>query len=247
VDRPGFAHGAIGVAACWYGCAVGVADALLAAADGPHALAHLGAVDAVLAGARAVLDAAAVAIDADPKADAGLLGARVRVVVEAAATAVLDRGGRVLGAGPLCRDAAHARRVAGPHRLLATEPCRGRPRRSAPPYAAAERPDGDRDRRRRHHREGVAPHGAWRGGAPGWSRRMVTAIVGDGTAEEVWRRWLDRMPLPEVELADLGTPVVVAPHPDDEVLAVGGLLALAGAAELVAVTDGGASHPRRPP
>jgi hypothetical protein len=33
-------------------------------------------------------------------------------VVEAAAREVLDRTGRALGAGPLCRDGAHARRVA---------------------------------------------------------------------------------------------------------------------------------------
>jgi hypothetical protein len=112
VERPGFAHGGAGVAACWYGCAVGVARALLAGARGPHALSHLGAVDAALVGARAVLDQAAAAIDADPKADAGLLTARTRAVVEAAATEVLDRTGRALGAGPLCRDGAHAARVA---------------------------------------------------------------------------------------------------------------------------------------
>lgn len=112
VDRPGFAHGGIGVAACWYGGAVGVARALLAGARGPHALAHLGGVDAALAGARAVLEAAAVAIDADPGGDARRLARRVRAVVEAAATEVLDRVGRATGAGPLCRDAAHAHRVA---------------------------------------------------------------------------------------------------------------------------------------
>jgi hypothetical protein len=111
VDRPGFAHGGMGVAACWYGGAVGVARALLGAED-PYARAHLGGVDAALAGARAVLETAAAAVDADPKADARLLAGRVRAVVEAAATEVLDRTGRALGAGPLCRDRAHAHRVA---------------------------------------------------------------------------------------------------------------------------------------
>src|SRR5579862_7178865 len=47
--RPGFSHGGVGVAACWYGGARAVGRALAAAAAkrdvGPHALAHLGAVD----------------------------------------------------------------------------------------------------------------------------------------------------------------------------------------------------------
>ncbi|WP_328345571.1 acyl-CoA dehydrogenase [Micromonospora sp. NBC_00421] len=114
--RPGFWHGGLGVAACWYGGAVGIADTLYAAARhrrlGPHAMAHLGAVDAVLTAARAVLFAAADEIDANPSSDADRLAHQVRATVEAAATTVLDRVGRALGAGPLCRDARHARRVA---------------------------------------------------------------------------------------------------------------------------------------
>ncbi|MFF5292044.1 acyl-CoA/acyl-ACP dehydrogenase [Paractinoplanes globisporus] len=116
VDRPGFWHGGVGVAACWFGGGLGVADALLAAArrkdPGPHALAHLGGVDVALGAARAVLDDAATRIDADPKADAHRLALRVRATVEAAATEVIDRVGRALGAGPLCRDGDHSRRVA---------------------------------------------------------------------------------------------------------------------------------------
>jgi alkylation response protein AidB-like acyl-CoA dehydrogenase len=116
VGRPGFWHGGVGVAACWYGGALGVADPLLAAARdrdvGPHALAHLGAVDVALGAAGAVLRAAAATIDADPAAPAEALALRVRATVEAAATQVVDRVGRALGAGPLCRDAEHAQRVA---------------------------------------------------------------------------------------------------------------------------------------
>ncbi|MEU8819610.1 acyl-CoA dehydrogenase [Actinoplanes sp. NPDC048796] len=113
VDRPGFWHGGVGVAACWYGGAVGVADRLLAATDlGPHGLAHLGAVDVALGAARAVLAGAAAQIDADPAGNAHRLALRARATVEAAATEVLDRVGRALGAGPLGRDEAHARRVA---------------------------------------------------------------------------------------------------------------------------------------
>ena len=46
------------------------------------------------------------------------------------------------------------------------------------------------------------------------------------------------------------TVVVIAPHPDDEVLGVGGLLALLArkgtAIHIIAVTDGEASHPSSP-
>ena len=116
VDRPGFWHGGVGVAACWFGGALGVADALYAAARakdvGPHAYAHLGAVDVALGAARAVLEAAAAEIDAHPQRPAHTLALRVRATVEATATEVVDRVGRALGAGPLCRDAEHARRVA---------------------------------------------------------------------------------------------------------------------------------------
>jgi hypothetical protein len=92
---------------------------LLAAAAqrdvGPHALAHLGAVDIALHTARTALDVAAAEIDADPRdrRDGGRLRAlRVRALVEAVATEVMQRVGRALGAGPLCRDEAHSRRVA---------------------------------------------------------------------------------------------------------------------------------------
>lgn len=119
LSRPGFAHGGAGVAACWYGGARGVAGTLLAAAAdrdiGPHGLAHLGAADIALHAADTALRAAAAGIDADPgdRGNGGRLRAlRVRALVEAAATEVMSRVGRALGAGPLCRDEAHARRVA---------------------------------------------------------------------------------------------------------------------------------------
>ncbi len=117
--RPGFAQGGAGVAACWYGGARGVGRTLLAAAGqrdvGPHALAHLGAVDIALHTARATLDAAAAEIDADPDDLQGggrLRALRVRALIEAVATEVMHRVGRALGAGPLTHDEAHSRRVA---------------------------------------------------------------------------------------------------------------------------------------
>jgi hypothetical protein len=112
--RPGFWHGSVGVAACWLGGARAVARALRQA-HSPHALAHLGAVDASLAAATALLEQAAREIDAAPfsVADAAELRAlRVRSVVEGAATDALTRVGRALGAGPLCHDEEHAHLVA---------------------------------------------------------------------------------------------------------------------------------------
>ncbi|MEV6846992.1 acyl-CoA dehydrogenase [Actinoplanes sp. NPDC051411] len=114
VDRPGFWHGGIGVAAVWFGGALGVADTLRFSSKelSPHALAHLGAVDVALGAAGCVLDSAAATIDASPAENQHRLALRVRATVEMAATSVLDRVGRALGAGPLCQDAGHAQRVA---------------------------------------------------------------------------------------------------------------------------------------
>jgi alkylation response protein AidB-like acyl-CoA dehydrogenase len=119
LNRPGFWHGAIGVAACWLGGARAVAAPLYARAGrdtaDAHALAHLGAVDAALAAAEATLAAAAERIDADPFNQSGaaeLRARRVRAVVEHAVDETLRRTGRALGPGPLVQDAAHAHRVA---------------------------------------------------------------------------------------------------------------------------------------
>ncbi|MBS7457003.1 acyl-CoA dehydrogenase [Coralloluteibacterium stylophorae] len=115
LDRAGFWHGAIGVAACWHGAACAVAQGLRRSGrlkHDAHAQAHLGAVDAALSGARALLVEAARHIDEAPRADARVLALRVRAAVERAAAETLDRVGRALGAAPLCRDAAHAARCA---------------------------------------------------------------------------------------------------------------------------------------
>jgi alkylation response protein AidB-like acyl-CoA dehydrogenase len=119
LNRPGFWHGAIGVAACWLGGARRVAEPLYRCAGSESAdaysLAHLGAVDAALAAGDAMLDAAAAQIDADPfnRADtAQLLARRIRAIVEHAADEAITRTGRALGPGPLCQDGRHAQRVA---------------------------------------------------------------------------------------------------------------------------------------
>ncbi|WGW11356.1 PIG-L deacetylase family protein [Saxibacter everestensis] len=61
-----------------------------------------------------------------------------------------------------------------------------------------------------------------------------------GTPETVWNKW--GRDFPELSLQDCTELIVIAPHPDDEVLGVGGLIALARANEIpvrvIAVTDG---------
>lgn len=113
--RPGFAIGGMGVAACWFGGAVGLARTLYSALVGrsdPHALAHLGAIDEQLEAARLVLaDAARRASGAD-RATARILAKRVRATVARTCDDVLARTARALGPAPLALDAEHAKRVA---------------------------------------------------------------------------------------------------------------------------------------
>lgn len=118
LERPGFAYGGIGVAACWYGGAVGLARSLTAAARRREpddiALWHLGSVDVALQRARAMLSEAATLVDAgSATGTAGaVLALRVRAAVVATAEQVLTAVGHALGPAPLALDDAHARRVA---------------------------------------------------------------------------------------------------------------------------------------
>lgn len=72
-------------------------------------------------------------------------------------------------------------------------------------------------------------------------------IDAPGTAESCWQAWPRLNELPVADVASWRSAVVVAAHPDDEVLGVGGtmsILAAAGARlRLVAITDGEGSHP----
>ncbi|TWI69766.1 alkylation response protein AidB-like acyl-CoA dehydrogenase [Pseudoduganella lurida] len=123
VRRAGFWHGGAGVAACWFGAATALADALRERlsthADSqpdphpdPHRLAQLGEVAVVLQASAALLRETAAGIDRAPDADAMRAALSVRLNVEDAARITLDRMGRALGPGPLCKDAAMARRFA---------------------------------------------------------------------------------------------------------------------------------------
>jgi alkylation response protein AidB-like acyl-CoA dehydrogenase len=115
--RRGFWIGGVGVAACWYGGALGALRALRAAVKqrrkDPHGLAHLGAADALCAAMWAHLESAAAAIDAGiAGSDLARLAWRVRASVERLAADVLDHAERGIGAGGLARDAEMARRAA---------------------------------------------------------------------------------------------------------------------------------------
>ncbi|WP_229894115.1 hypothetical protein [Streptomyces glebosus] len=119
VERAGFQHGGIGVAACWPGGAEAVAGTLRTQGEqhplDAHAAAHLGQVDALLYAAAAVIDRAAQEIDDDPldrRGGARVRSLRVRTLVEKVCTEVMQRIGRATGAAPLCRNAAHSRAVA---------------------------------------------------------------------------------------------------------------------------------------
>jgi hypothetical protein len=117
LSRPGFAWGGIGVAACWYGGALGLRTAIAAAAarrgsDLTSML--LGATDISLYGCAAAFGHAASLIDSGAAHGAAgdLLGLRLRGLVADAAEQALRNAGHALGPAPLAFGEEHARRVA---------------------------------------------------------------------------------------------------------------------------------------
>ena len=114
--RPGFAWGGIGVAACWYGGAVGLARRLAAPsrrARDQVAHLHLGAADSALHAAHCVLMDAARQVDAGAAVgDTGrLLAYRARQTVADVAETVIRHVDHALGPAPLAFEDEHARRV----------------------------------------------------------------------------------------------------------------------------------------
>lgn len=116
LDRPGFWQGGAGIAACWWGSACAIGQALHRAARQPSAppwrQAALGRADVALQSTAALLRAAAAWIDAHPRAPAQAVALRTRQSAERTARTVLDEAGQALGAAPFCQDAAFARHAA---------------------------------------------------------------------------------------------------------------------------------------
>jgi len=118
--RPGFWHGGMGIAACWLGACVALAQRVAGAQAGcadspvskrvdPHAQAHLGAIDVAVSQAQALMRETANWVDAHPHADATVAATRIRSAAEHCATEVLRHAARALGAAPMCREAVTAR------------------------------------------------------------------------------------------------------------------------------------------
>ncbi|MFI8595292.1 acyl-CoA dehydrogenase [Microbacterium sp. NPDC078428] len=117
LSRPGFRWGGAGVAACWWGGALPLLDALRAASarSGADQLsrAWLGEADSRLWAAGLALAEAARQADAGANADeARVIAERVRAVVSDAVERVLAIADTALGPAPLTADEDHARRVA---------------------------------------------------------------------------------------------------------------------------------------
>ncbi|HWG74003.1 MAG TPA: acyl-CoA dehydrogenase family protein [Acidimicrobiales bacterium] len=119
VERPGFWHGAVGVAACWYGGASRLVDDTIGymkeSGSEAHALAHLGTAVATATAMRATLAWAAAEFDADPAdkdGNARRVAATVREVVHSGCVEVMTRTAAAAGARLLCHDGGHGRAAA---------------------------------------------------------------------------------------------------------------------------------------
>jgi len=115
--RPGFAWGGIGVAACWFGGALGLQESLRAwarAHRGDLTDLAVGVVDLAIGSARDALRHAAARVDAGSAsgADGDVLALRARSTVAQAAEIVLEQVAHAAGPAPLAFDETHARRVA---------------------------------------------------------------------------------------------------------------------------------------
>ncbi len=118
LSRPGFWHGGAGLAACWYGGAVGIALVLRASLLGKNSdgagykLSALGKVELALEETSATLRQAAVWIDTHPTQDASRLALTTRLSAERCAKLVIDEAGKAMGATPFCLNEKFAQAVA---------------------------------------------------------------------------------------------------------------------------------------
>ena len=118
LSRPGFAWGGIGVAAVWWGAAIGIARTIdeSARTGDPDqiALMHLGATDVQVEIGRLALSAAAASVDrGEPdRGETRILAGRTRSIVAGSAEEIIRRSAHAMGPAPLALDARHAGRVA---------------------------------------------------------------------------------------------------------------------------------------
>lgn len=117
-ERPGFWFGAAGVAACWYGGAVGLVNNLIKSLDpepGEHVLTDVGLAVSRVGAMRDVLKSTAHGIDADPedaRGQARLRALAARQTVHDSSIEVLNRIAAAGGARPLCHDRDQGQRAA---------------------------------------------------------------------------------------------------------------------------------------
>lgn len=109
LSRPGFWHGGAGIAACWYGGALGMASVLRKSllATGTHdaggyKMASLGKVELALQETAATLREAAAWIDERPLLDSSRMALKARLSAERCAKLVLEEVGKAMGATPFC-------------------------------------------------------------------------------------------------------------------------------------------------
>lgn len=115
LNRAGFWHGAAGVAACWYGAAISLADYLvLAYQQKPcnYKAMYLGQISIALAATQQSFHHVARVIDAQPQHSHELTIRQLRASTEQVARQVLESVGQALGAAPFCNNAHFARLAA---------------------------------------------------------------------------------------------------------------------------------------
>ena len=119
LSRPGFWHGAAGIAACWHGGTVGIASALRKSllransSDGSgYMMASLGKAELAIQDTASTLREAAAWIDAHPLLDASRVALTARLSAERCAKLVIEEVGTAMGATPFCLDEKFAKAAA---------------------------------------------------------------------------------------------------------------------------------------
>ncbi|OCY60317.1 acyl-CoA dehydrogenase, partial [Acinetobacter pittii] len=115
LKRPGFWHGAAGVAACWYGAAVRLANFLqesCQANPNPYKKLYLGEVAQQLEITKQYFQYVAKLIDHKPTLSHEREIRILRAQTEQCCLSVIERVGKALGARPFCEDATFAQLMA---------------------------------------------------------------------------------------------------------------------------------------